>query len=83
MIEADVLIMNATLLPWIRRCPSLKTASSASQETRFLISGRGAPSIHAKKVIDAQGGFVLPGLINAHTHASMSLLEAWRTTCPS
>ena len=27
------------------------------------------------KVIDARGGLILPGLINAHTHMSMSLFR--------
>jgi 5-methylthioadenosine/S-adenosylhomocysteine deaminase len=29
----------------------------------------------AKKVMDAQGGLVMPGLINAHTHMAMSLFR--------
>ncbi|MFC1637424.1 amidohydrolase family protein [Candidatus Margulisiibacteriota bacterium] len=28
-----------------------------------------------KKVIDAQGKLVMPGLINTHTHAAMTLLR--------
>ena len=38
--------------------------------------------IRAKKVIDAQEGFVLPGLINAHTHASMSLFRGLADDLP-
>ena len=31
--------------------------------------------LQAKKTIDAQGGLVLPGLVNGHTHAAMSLFR--------
>lgn len=30
------------------------------------------PSYHARRIIDAKGGIVMPGLVNAHTHAAMT-----------
>jgi 5-methylthioadenosine/S-adenosylhomocysteine deaminase len=33
---------------------------------------------HARRTIDAGGGLILPGLINAHTHAAMTLLRGVR-----
>jgi 5-methylthioadenosine/S-adenosylhomocysteine deaminase len=37
--------------------------------------GRGAASHDAVEVIDARGGIILPGLINAHTHLAMTLFR--------
>jgi len=31
-----------------------------------------SPSCHARRIINAKGGIVMPGLINAHTHAAMT-----------
>lgn len=36
----------------------------------------------SKRVIDAQGGAVLPGLINAHTHAAMTLFRGLADDLP-
>ncbi len=36
----------------------------------------------AKKVIDASGGLILPGLINGHTHAAMSLFRGLADDLP-
>ena len=33
---------------------------------------------HARRTIEAGGGLVLPGLVNAHTHAAMTLLRGVR-----
>jgi 5-methylthioadenosine/S-adenosylhomocysteine deaminase len=38
-------------------------------------SGEITAAYSAKKVMDAQGGLVMPGLINAHTHMAMSLFR--------
>ena len=32
----------------------------------------------ARRAIDAAGGFILPGFVNAHTHAAMTLLRGIR-----
>jgi 5-methylthioadenosine/S-adenosylhomocysteine deaminase len=33
---------------------------------------------HARRTIDASGGLILPGFVNAHTHAAMTLLRGVR-----
>jgi 5-methylthioadenosine/S-adenosylhomocysteine deaminase len=38
--------------------------------------------VGARKIIDAQGGIVLPGLINAHTHAAMTLFRGLADDLP-
>ncbi|MBE7039335.1 MAG: amidohydrolase [Ruminococcaceae bacterium] len=38
--------------------------------------------IDTTKVIDARGGIVMPGLINAHTHSPMSLLRGYADDLP-
>lgn len=56
-----------------------------AEDGRITHVGTGAPQ-HADEVIDARGDLLLPGLVNAHTHAAMVLfrgladdlpLEAW------
>jgi 5-methylthioadenosine/S-adenosylhomocysteine deaminase len=39
-------------------------------------------TIEAEKIIDAHGGLVLPGLINGHTHAAMSLFRGLADDLP-
>ena len=38
--------------------------------------------VEAKKIIDAKGGLILPGLVNTHTHASMSLFRGLADDLP-
>ncbi|RJR41426.1 MAG: amidohydrolase [Desulfobacteraceae bacterium] len=40
------------------------------------------PTPSAKRVIDAGGGIVLPGLVNGHTHASMTLFRGLADDLP-
>lgn len=45
-------------------------------------SGSPGPEVKADKEIDAQGGIILPGLINAHTHAAMTLFRGLADDLP-
>ena len=38
--------------------------------------------VQAKKIIDARGGLILPGLINGHTHAAMTLFRGLADDLP-
>jgi 5-methylthioadenosine/S-adenosylhomocysteine deaminase len=45
--------------------------------------GTGTPSsFNAEKIIDARGGLILPGLVNCHTHAAMSLFRGLADDLP-
>jgi len=75
MIEADILITNGTIL-------TVDKSDTRIPEGALAIKGDGIVAIgtsveilgncRAKKVIDASGCLVMPGLINAHTHAAMT-----------
>jgi 5-methylthioadenosine/S-adenosylhomocysteine deaminase len=41
-----------------------------------------SPDIPPKKIIDARGGIVMPGLINAHTHAAMTCFRGMADDLP-
>ena len=51
-------------------------------DTISHIGVKGEESFEATKVIDAQGGLILPGLVNGHTHAAMSLLRGLADDLP-
>ena len=40
------------------------------------------PLPHARRVIDAKGGIIMPGLVNTHTHAAMSLFRGLADDLP-
>lgn len=41
-----------------------------------------APDISVSRTIDAQGGIIMPGLVNTHTHIPMSLLRGYADDMP-
>lgn len=83
MMEADVLIRNARILTMDAQMSVFENGFVAVTGERISHIGEEDPLLlHAKKIIDAQGGFVLPGLINAHTHASMTLFRGLADDLP-
>jgi 5-methylthioadenosine/S-adenosylhomocysteine deaminase len=44
--------------------------------------GGGAPEVSGARRLDARGGLILPGLINGHTHAAMSLFRGMADDLP-
>lgn len=51
-------------------------------DTISLVRNHGSVLPEGKKVIDARGGLVLPGLINGHTHAAMTLFRGLADDLP-
>ena len=77
-LKADYMIQGAKLF----------TPSGRVEKADIYIGGdkiitihwhgnRDRPDVHAEKIIDAKGKFATPGLVNAHTHASMTLLRSF------
>jgi 5-methylthioadenosine/S-adenosylhomocysteine deaminase len=48
----------------------------------YVGDGKSLPAPQAKRVIDAKGGLVLPGLVNGHTHAAMTLFRGLADDLP-
>ena len=53
-----------------------KTNISIAKD-RIVSIGDISDSFHAEKVIDGNNHFAIPGFVNAHTHASMTLLRSY------
>ena len=77
-MEADYMINGAKVF----------TSSGNVEKADIYVSGdkivefhwwcnRDRPDIYAKEIIRADGKFATPGLVNAHTHASMTLLRSY------
>ncbi len=64
---ADILITNAVLISPEREKP-LQGAWLAINGDRIVAVGDGAPPAGASEIIDAQGKYLIPGLIDSHVH---------------
>lgn len=84
MQSADLLITNGTLLTQDQAGTIIKNGAIAV--FRDKITAIGESKIFAdwniKKQIDAKGGIIMPGLINTHTHAAMSLFRGLADDLP-
>ena len=71
----DVLLTNAHVLTMDEKFTSMRSGWVAVGGNTILGIGDGTPDYTAPDVIDCRGRVVLPGLVNAHTHAPMTLLR--------
>ena len=83
-LNADLLLTNAILLTMDAKLSVYEPGAVAIQGDHILAAGND-PDIRqqytAIQTIDCQGKILMPGLVNAHTHAAMSYFVAWRMTC--
>ena len=72
-----ILIRNATIVPMT--VENLSFLGSIAIDGRKLVAIGDEPvNFHADKIIDAQNMIALPGLVNAHTHLSMTYFRNYR-----
>lgn len=79
-----ILIDNISLLPMDGRPPVAKARVLVNEAT-ISYAGPAADcpeSIVPDETIDGRGGVVLPGLVNCHTHAAMTLLRGYADDLP-
>ena len=83
MQDADLIIKNGTILTMDSKNSILENGFLVIRGDRISHMGTGdMPSIKARKIIDAKGGLVLPGLVNGHTHAAMTLFRGLADDLP-
>jgi 5-methylthioadenosine/S-adenosylhomocysteine deaminase len=80
---ADILIKDTSLLPFPNSFHFIPQGWLAIKESRIMGIGRGeAPSIPAGLYLDGRDCLVMPGLVNAHTHAPMALFRGLADDLP-
>ncbi len=83
MTTADILVANGTILTMNDQNTVIPDGFVAITGSRISSLGKneGNP-IRTRKQIDARGGLILPGLINSHTHAAMTLFRGLADDLP-
>ncbi|MBW1917149.1 MAG: amidohydrolase [Deltaproteobacteria bacterium] len=84
-MEFDHLIHNALVLTLEPGVPPLANGYVAVQGDRIAAVGQEASAAElpaAREQLDVQGSLVMPGLINTHTHAAMTLFRGLADDLP-
>jgi len=83
MQQLDIIIKNGTILTLDSKNSILENGFLCIRGDSIFKIGAGNPtSFKAEKIIDAGGGLILPGLVNCHTHAAMSLFRGLADDLP-
>lgn len=83
MEQVDIVIENGTILTMDQNNTIFEGGIVCIKgDTISYIGTRGKEGFEAKKKIDAKKGLILPGLINGHTHAAMSLFRGLADDLP-
>ena len=83
MKSFDILITNGTILTMDAQNRVIENGTLGIQGDAISYVGKGDDKVfQANKSIDAKGGLILPGLINGHTHAAMSLFRGLADDLP-
>jgi 5-methylthioadenosine/S-adenosylhomocysteine deaminase len=83
MEHLDLLIKNGTILTMDTENTLIKEGFLGIKgDSISTIGTRDSKKFRAKKIIDAKGGLILPGLINGHTHAAMTLFRGLADDLP-
>ena len=71
----DLLLTNAHVLTMDERFTAHPSGFIAIADGQIVAIGSGATDYQARDTVDCHGHLVMPGLVNAHTHAPMTLLR--------
>ncbi len=83
MTSFDMIIQNGTILTMDAENTVIENGTVCVSGSTISYLGDQIPDTYASiKTIDAKGGLILPGLINGHTHAAMSLFKGLADDLP-
>lgn len=82
--DADIVIKNGSVLTMNGNRDVISEGVVVIKENRILEVGGAelANEYSAKEVVDADGGIIMPGMINTHTHASMTVFRSLADDVP-
>jgi 5-methylthioadenosine/S-adenosylhomocysteine deaminase len=83
-MNSDILVLNGKLLTMDSRGTQFKNGAVAIEGEKIVALGSAADlsSWNASRIIDARGGIIMPGLVNAHTHAAMTCFRGLADDLP-
>ena len=81
---ADLMITNGWLIPMDADGKVIPNGRVVIAKDRIVAAGAvdDLKEWRAKRIVDAKGGIILPGLINTHTHAAMTLFRGLADDLP-
>ncbi len=86
IMENDILIYNSTLLTMDEGLPVVENGFVHISDGRIADFGPAGPDLEKQVLqgrrIDARGGIIMPGLVNGHTHAPMSMFRGLADDLP-
>lgn len=77
-----IVINNVTVLPFDGKNDVIEMTDVYIHDDRIYKVGKMDKQVKITRVIDGKGKILMPGLVNAHTHASMSLLRNYADDLP-
>lgn len=80
--KLDIIIENGMILTMDRHLTLIKNGAIGISNGTITNLGSDLPASSADRRIDAKGGIIMPGLINAHTHAAMTLFRGLADDLP-
>ncbi|MEG0137053.1 MAG: amidohydrolase family protein, partial [Cetobacterium sp.] len=82
--EASIIIKNGTLLTMNKERQIIKNGVVVIKNNKIISVGDESllNNYSAKKIIDAKNGIIMPGMINTHTHASMTVFRSLADDVP-
>ena len=80
--KLDIIIENGIILTMDRHLTLIENGAIGISNGTITSLGSDLPASSADRRIDANGGIIMPGLINAHTHAAMTLFRGLADDLP-
>jgi 5-methylthioadenosine/S-adenosylhomocysteine deaminase len=81
----DIVVHNGTVVTVNGDFDVLEAGFVAIGDGRIEVVGKGSPAgvlENGRQVLDAKGGIILPGLVNAHSHSAMTLFRGLADDLP-